>query len=209
MWTCRARSKCFVHAVAALPLTICASSFARASDSGFYFGMDLGVTQYPNNEAVHLPSDLLLTGSGSDLDNEDYAWAVAAGYRFNRYVAVEAGYMDLGETSGSLADEANAIPAVARFSLATSGPTLALVGTWPLGNWEPYLRVGILFADTDLSFSGSSATAPFSGRASERTEEMFGGIGLGYRVSEHWRARVELTFFNDAATATTGFTYRF
>lgn len=195
MSTSCARSKCFFYALVAVgPLTICAPSFAWAADSGFYVGADLGVAQYPDNE---------------DLDNEDHAWAVTAGYRFNRYVAVEAGYMDLGETSGFLADGATATPAVARFSFASSGPTLALVGTWPLGNWEPYVRVGVFFADTDLSFSGLSATAPFSGRTSDSTEEMFGGIGLGYRFSERWRARVELAFFDDAAAATVGVTYRF
>jgi hypothetical protein len=187
---------------------ICGSSLAMAADTGFYVGMDLGVAQYPNNEELRLPSDVLVTGSGSDLDNEDYAWAVTAGYRFNRYLAVEAGYMDFGEASGLLTSEATAIPA-AQFTSATSGPTLALVGAWPLGNWEPYLRVGVLFADTDLSFTGTNATAPFSGRVSDSTEEMFGGLGLAYRFSEHWRARVELTFFNDAATATAGLTYRF
>lgn len=209
MSTCRARSRRSAHAVAAFPLMICGSAGTWAADSGFYFGADLGVTQYPNNETVHLPTGVALTGSGSDLDNEDYAWAVTAGYSFNRYVAVEAGYIDFGETSGSLANEAIAAPAVARFSSATTGPTLALVGTLPLGKWEPYLRVGVFFADTDLSFSGNTAIAPFSGRVSDHSEEMFGGIGLAYRFNEHWRAKVELAFFNDAATATTGFTYRF
>jgi len=209
MSTSRAQSRCLLHAAAILPLTLCASSFAWAADSGFYVGADLGIAQFPNNEDLQLPSGVVLRGSGSNLDNEDYAWAVTAGYRFNPYVAVEAGYLDLGETSGLLADGTGATPAVARFSFATSGPTLALVGTWPLGSWEPYLRFGVFFADTDLSFSALSAAAPFSGRTSDSSEEVFGGIGLGYRFSERWRARVELAFFDDAATATVGFTYRF
>jgi len=208
MWINRARTRCLAHFAAALPLTICANSVAGAADSGFYVKADLGVAQYPNNEEVRLPSGVLLTGSGSDLDNEDYAWAVSAGYRFNRYIAVEAGFIDFGETSGLLSD-AIGTPASARFSLATSGPTLALVGTWPLGNWEPYLRLGVLFADTELSFSATSPSAPFSERVSDHTEEMFGGIGLAYRFSERWRGSIELSFFDDAAAATIGLTNRF
>jgi OOP family OmpA-OmpF porin len=182
---------------------------ALASDSGFYAGLDLGVSQYPNNEEVRAPSGLVVLGSGSSLDHEDTAWGVRAGYQLNPYFAVEAGYLDTGDSSGTLASNTPGNSARARFTLSSSGPTLAFVGKWPLGNWEPYLRLGVLFADTELSFRGTDGATVLAGTVSDSTEEVFGGLGIGYRFSERWRAQAELTFFDDVSTATVGFTYGF
>jgi OmpA-OmpF porin, OOP family len=186
-----------------------AAPAALASDTGFYVGLDLGVSQYPDNEEVRAPSGLVLLGSGSSLDHEDTAWGVRAGYQLNRYFAVEAGYLDTGESTGTLASNTPGSSARARFTLSSSGPTLAFVGKWPLGKWEPYLRLGVLFADTDLSFRGIDGTSALAGTVSESTEEMFGGLGIGYRFTERWHAQAEVTFFDDVSTATIGFTYRF
>jgi OmpA-OmpF porin, OOP family len=181
---------------------------ALASDTGFYVGLDLGVSQYPNNEEVRAVG-LVLSGSGSSLDHEDTAWGVRAGYQLNPYFAVEAGYLDTGDSSGTLASNTPGSSARARFTLSSSGPTLAFVGKWPLGKWEPYLRLGVLFADTELSFRGTDGTTVLAGTVSENTEEVFGGLGIGYRFTERWHAQAELTFFDDVSTATVGFTYRF
>ena len=178
---------------------------ALASDTGFYFGLDLGLSRYPNNQELTVPPGLVLISSGSHLDQEDTAWGVRAGYQLNSYFAVEAGYLDLGETSGTFASGSS----LSTFTLSGSGPTVALVGKWPLGNWEPYLRLGVFFADTDLSFRLTDGTTAIAGTTSDSTEEVFGGLGIGYRFSERWRAQVELTVFDDVSTATVGFTYRF
>ena len=122
-----------------------------------------------------------MLGSGSSLDHEDTAWGVRAGYQVNSYFAVEAGYIDLGESSGTLASGTPG--SSARFTLSGSGPTLALVGKWPLGKWEPYLRLGVLFADTELSFRGTDGVNVLAGTVSEGTEEVFGGLGIGYRFN--------------------------
>jgi Outer membrane protein beta-barrel domain len=201
----------FKSLVSSTTALILAAAFAPAlaSDTGFYVGLDLGLSQYPDNEALRLSPDLVLSGSGSSLNDEDTAWGVRAGYQLNPYFAVEAGYLDLGESSGTLVSGAPGGSAFSTFTLSAAGPTLAFVGKWPLGKWEPYLRLGVLFADTELSFRGTDGTTVLAGTVSDSTEEVFGGLGIAYRFNERWRARAELTFLDDVSTATVGLTYRF
>ena len=206
MQTLRRRFACWVRSMFVLIPAALSAPAVLASDTGFYVGLDLGLSQYPNNEEVRVAPDLVLLGSGSSLDHEDTAWGVRAGYQLNSYFAVEAGYIDLAraqELSQAVRGSS------ARFTLSGSGPTLALVGKWPLGSWEPYLRLGVFFADTELSFRGTDGTNVLAGTVSDSTEEVFGGLGIGYRFNEQWRAQAELTFFDDASTATVGFSYRF
>jgi OOP family OmpA-OmpF porin len=207
MHTLQWRFASLVRSMIVLIAAVLLAPAALASDTGFYVGLDLGLSQYPNNEEVRVAPDLVLLGSGSSLDYEDTAWGVRAGYQVNSYFAVEAGYIDLGESSGTLGGGTPG--SSARFTLSGSGPTLALVGKWPLGKWEPYLRLGVLFADTELSFRGTDGVNVLAGTVSDSTEEAFGGLGIGYRFNEQWRAQAELTFFEDASTATLGFSYRF
>ena len=101
------------------------------------------------------------------------------------------------------------VPAFASFNLSGSGITVAGVASWQFGNWEPYLRLGALFTETELTFSGANGPAAFNGRTTDRSTDPFAGLGLAYRFNEHWRGKAELTSFDDAATATIGFAYRF
>jgi OOP family OmpA-OmpF porin len=61
-----------------------AGAQTRAPDSGFYGGLGVG----------HSDSNL-----GSAIDSTDTAWKAFGGYQFNRYIAVEGGYIDLGKTA--------------------------------------------------------------------------------------------------------------
>ena len=125
-------------------------------------------------------------------DDEGTAWSVTAGYRINRYLAVEAGYVDLGTLSAT--HTVNFPPLFGggtldfHRELETSGPSLTVFGTLPLSaNWQLYARAGMLFADTDLktSISGNSATSSFDSDATSV------GAGAQYDWGGHWSARLE------------------
>ena len=205
----QAAGSCFCFVAFASIAALGTPSSAVAADERFYVGFDLGVSRFSKEEVVAVSPDLVLSTSGSAFDNDDVAWALTAGYRINERFAVEVGYLDLGESAGTLSGGTTAVPAFASFNLSGSGITVAGVASWQFGNWEPYLRLGALFAQTELTFSGANGPAAFSGRTSDRSTDPFGGLGLAYRFNEHWRGKVELTFFDDAATATIGFAYRF
>ncbi|HEV3008460.1 MAG TPA: outer membrane beta-barrel protein [Burkholderiales bacterium] len=68
-----------------------AAPAAAQDDSGLYLGGSLGYSQYKDScKMLIVPCD-----------GNDTAWRAFAGYQFNRYVALEAGFANLGEVTGS------------------------------------------------------------------------------------------------------------
>lgn len=175
-------------APACLGLSVAAA--AHGADSGFYLGADLGRSDYPANAKliVDLPSSTLTSGN---LRNHDLGWGITGGYRFNRYVAVEAGYVNLGTLSGPLANIAGASPATGQFDFSVRGATQAVVGILPFGDWEGYLKLGYFYSDVRLSYSGVSGAGPFNHNASVSDLSEWGGLGLRYRIGQHWQVQFE------------------
>jgi OOP family OmpA-OmpF porin len=125
-------------------------------------------------------------------DDEGTAWSVTAGYRINRYLAIEAGYVNLGTLSNTQTIDFPAVFGIPSLSfhreLETAGPSLTVFGTLPLSaNWQLYARAGMLFADTDLttSISGDSITSSVDSDATTL------GAGAQYDWGGHWSARLE------------------
>lgn len=126
-------------------------------------------------------------------DEEGAAWSVTAGYRINRYLAVEAGYVNLGTLSST---HTIGLPAIIgggtlNFSreLETDGPTLTAFGMLPLSDsWQLYARVGMLFADSDLKTAVDGGSAVASSFDSDATTL---GAGAQYDWGGHWSARLE------------------
>jgi OmpA-OmpF porin, OOP family len=180
----------FLNLVAPAFLGLSVTAAAYGADSGFYLGADLGRSDYPANArlVVDLPSSTLASGS---MRNPDLTWGIAGGYRFNRYVAVEGGYLDLGTLSGPLLNLKGASAATGHFDFSVRGATQAVVGILPFGNWEGYLKIGYLYSDVRLSYSGVSGARPFNYKASVSDLSEWGGLGLRYRLAEHWHVKVE------------------
>jgi hypothetical protein len=124
-------------------------------------------------------------------DDEGTAWSVTAGYRINRYLAVEASYVNLGTLS---ATDTLDFPLIGIGSLSfhreleTAGPALTAFGMLPLAaGWQLYARAGMLFADTDLttSINGNSNASSFDSDVTTL------GAGAQYDWGGHWSARLE------------------
>lgn len=125
-------------------------------------------------------------------DDEGTAWSVTAGYRVNRYLAVEASYVNLGTLE---ATDRIGLPAVVgggtltfHRELETAGPALTAFGMLPLSaSWQLYARAGILFADTDLTtgFNGNSGSTSFDSDVTTL------GAGAQYDWGGHWSARLQ------------------
>lgn len=126
-------------------------------------------------------------------DDEGTAWSVTAGYRVNRYLAVEASYVNLGTLE---ATRSIVLPLILgggtlgfHRELETSGPALAAFGILPLSDsWELYVRAGILFADSELTtaINGNSNKTSFDSEATTL------GAGAQFDWGGHWSARLEL-----------------
>lgn len=98
-------------AVAAL-LTAVAGPAAAQDDSGIYLGGSIGYSGFKDS-----CKDLIVP-----CEDHDTAWRAFAGYQFNRYVALEVGFANLGEVTGS-----------GIFNTGTPGSfTLAVEQAWDL-----------------------------------------------------------------------------
>jgi OmpA-like transmembrane domain len=189
----------FKRTVALAGLISCTTGAVAAAESGPYVAVDLGWAFSPQDVAWRISPVTELTGSG--LHDHDVAWALSAGYRFNRYLGLEAGFLDLGQLKGLVSDHSGATNAQAELSSSHKGETLALVGILPFGNWEAYMKAGVLFADTQIRANGAADAVTIEGTVSSRTTHSLVGAGLGYKLDAHWRAQIGLTGYYDVGSA--------
>ncbi len=108
-------------------------------------------------------------------EDTDTSWRVLGGYRFNRYVGVEATYVDWGEVTASTN--------TARVSAKQNSYGLAAVGTMPLGErFELFGKAGFLNTEQETT----------STRTVTRDEtELHYGLGVKYAFTRNWALRGE------------------
>lgn len=198
-----------------IAIATCART-AAADDSGWYIGAGLGDADYGKRGILHYDSETLDATAIDDSDDPlSSSISLAFGYRFNRYLSLEAGYAWNDSTEYALTDAAGA--RFGTYEFRTQGASLAVVGILPLGNWELLARAGVMYADTEGSLFTDAGTLE-----DERvhTAEALIAIGGAYNFTEHWQAKLDYAFVNDAGEPhetghadtkllTLGFTYRF
>jgi opacity protein-like surface antigen len=189
---------------------------AVADDNGFYVGAGVGGghVSIPTSKVTNTildgfdyygyPLDSLSTNSS----NTTIMWSAFVGYRFMKYVAVEAGYLDTGSTSYTLhgsttvfdtsLDQNVSVPIKANFDWGATGWPVSVLGIWPVNdNWEVFGRVGGYFGDVKgnyrLSLTDPNSGEVFSSKAhdSSSSSEFLYGAGVEGRFLENWAARLE------------------
>ena len=114
-----------------------AQTAQTGGDRGFYAGFGLGTT------------DSNLSGA---TDKRDTVWKGYGGYQLNRYLGVEAGYIDLGKTT---------IPGA---SFSSKALTAAAVGTMPLTpQFALFGKLGVATVETDVNSASDNNFDPTYG----------------------------------------------
>ena len=173
------------------------ASDAPADESGPYVSAGLGRAEMRDR-----------TGLGGaplvvDEDKDDSSWTLGVGLRFNRYIALDLGYVDLGEVDAYLSLPDRSLYS-GRRSVAVEGKTLALVGLLPIGHWEPYVKAGMLFAKRDSRFDGQLLGYSLTQRVEQDSEDPFYGAGLRYPAKEPFQIYLDVTYFDQVGGNTTG-----
>jgi len=211
---CWAR-KCSIGAFL-LTMMVSASEAAAERTAGLYVRASAVESSLDvDGMAPVLRKSILLTPPVEQFkDQRSTGWSIAAGWRFQRNFAVEAGFSDFGEkTLASSQDVEIYATNTTRSSTITvirgnthvdvTGFHFAIVGSVPLGNWEPYVKLGVLGVETTArsptvtTFSiwwGSGMGSTVTGGVNEvtaSTTEVLGAIGLSYAIADHYGINLE------------------
>lgn len=186
-----------------------------SAQEGPYFNLFYGVGQYDadQDDLNAIASSLIQTvGSNapsgtSDINDQDSMWGVQIGYRFNKWVAAEIGYVDLGKynytaqltstftANPDIPDGTYTYQSSARY--LSSGPTIAAVGLFPIGErFDVYGRAGLLFAETRFRVKYDIGPG-YSLENDAGTQEYFVGGGFAWNFSEDYNVRTDATYFLD------------
>ena len=141
---------------------------------GFYIGGGIGDYSSSVDEINSLDS---IDDAGIDFSDSDNAMKVFAGWHFNQFFAVQADYVDFGESSGAVT------PSVAGTS-DVQGIAPSIVGTLPLGPIELFARVGMMFYEVDLNLTGGRLV-------DESGEDLVYSAGIGIDVLDRLNLRLE------------------
>ena len=174
---------------------IAAAGTATATDSGFYATADAGIASFPAPKPQ--AGVIEPTFKVQDQQDRDFAWSFALGYHFNANIAIEAGFTNLGRNVTKLVAPAQPEPFVheGRISFGAKGKTLALLTHAPMGNWDPFLKLGLMYSVADLTLRGKIDDSGLS--LDERREEVRGFVGLGvrYAFSEEWAMSLGVDYY--------------
>lgn len=148
--------------------------------------------------------DLGFDDAASSFDKSDGMWRAFGGYRFNRYLAVEGAYTDLGR----FRQRATVLPAGSlQNETRIDGPEINVVGMIPI--WErlgAMVRVGAFNARVRSDFSASGSVQLIEGREQQRhrsTQAVY-GAGLFYNVTPRVAARLEYARYDKLGESLVG-----
>lgn len=156
-----------------------------------YFGVSVGQSK-TEVDANGVTSGVLpgVSAASSTKDEKDTAYKLFGGYQFNRNLAIEGGYFNLGNNrfnavtspAGTLAGETKA-----------QGLNLDLVGTLPLTERLSALaRIGAHHTWSKSSFSGTGAAAAVAGSSKRDDGGYKVGLGLQYELNPSMWLRGEI-----------------
>ena len=139
------------------------------------------------------------------------AWSASAGYLFNPYVGLEAGFVHAGElryiAAGTVTATGSAAKSTSLHAEVTShGPVLALVGRLPLlESLDLDLKVGAYDGHSEINDTLTLGSHSAPGGSEKNTVSLLGGVGVGVKVLDHLSVRLAYLHINHTGdTATTG-----
>lgn len=158
--------------VAAISWATCVPAAAQGAgfEAGFFVGAALGQARLTDW------CDPVAGATISACEDTDTGWKLVGGYRFSRYLAVEATYIDWGKVSGT----ANGISATAEQTSMGVG----VVGSLPINpQFSIFGSAGFLTTEQEIRRPGASFTR-------DDTEFHY-GLGVKYAFTANWAARAE------------------
>jgi OmpA-OmpF porin, OOP family len=189
-------------------LVLMAASTPRvaSAQSSWYVGGSAGQSRIDAStgeiESGFLIDDAF-TASGTTLDKSDTGWKAYAGWRFNQFLAAEAGYADLGKASFNttiVAAPSGTVPTPPFALQATAkarGVFLSALVHWPfLERYSVFAKAGVFRSEAEFTETIPSTGATRVSRTERHTDANF-GAGLQWQVLPAMSVRVEWERFQN------------
>lgn len=215
---------CAITALTASSFSLAQESLAQEqTQEGWYIGGNVGQSR-AHVDAQKIGNDVTPESfSTSYLDHNtiDSGYKLFAGYQFNSYFSLEGGYFDLGEHQFNFwSAPTGTVPAgQLNTNMKVRGINLDAVGYLPFTEkFSAFARVGVNYALTQDTFTGTGPVAGLGGKLSDRDTFGKAGVGLQYAFNDAWAMRLEgeryrvsngITDHNEIDLYSVGVVYRF
>lgn len=164
-----------------------ASTVAFAQNTGFYVGGGVGVSDTKFNSSDFSVGVATIRESK---DRTDTAWKLFGGYDFNKNLAIEAGYTDLGNPKYKYAGVGILAGLSAQATADQTAWFVAAKGTLPISQqFNLFGKLGV--TSNHLKVSMSASLPGFSGSASKTHTDALIGVGAEYLVTKNVGIRAE------------------
>jgi len=198
--------------VGGLCLATMQPSFSAEVQPGFYFGVGAGESSFDLEKSefdivtlsVLRSRQFFIISNASTFEDSDTSLSLFAGYQFNPFISVEAGYVDLGAAEYRSTATVNppgpiaSLPTTLNVDVESTGFTLAGLGRLPLGSaFDLHGRLGFFFSQTDLTVTGNTGPDTSS---ETRTLDSIGGfysVGGGFTFGQHWSLSLDWTRYDN------------
>lgn len=183
---------------------VMSSPFALADDSYWYGGASIGQSRAKIDDA-RTTARLQASGLPSSIvdDNRHLGYKFFGGYQFNKNLAIEAGYFDLGQFGYT----ATIVPPSTLVGTQTGkikikGLNLDVLGILPLNDqYSIFGRVGMNYAQAKDTFTSTGAAPAFANSNPSKNAINYKlGVGVQYDFTKAFglRAEAERYRINDA-----------
>ena len=191
---------------------------AGAAQLGIYAGIGYSMADKDSNRSDYEAEALAIYNAfgfspqttTASFDAKDSSYGFVVGWRLTEHIALEGGYMDLGDVTyrdrstglfGGTPPEENWAQNV---ETSTGGIALAALAILPLSyRWEIFLRGGVLISNSEESVFITDGVGSEKLRATQSGFDLLAGAGVSFSVAEIYNIRLEYGRVFDAGDSDT------
>lgn len=184
----------------------CTATAVQANEVSGYVTGSIGQAKAGKPKSVNdAQKDYKSIGGHTSTDRTDTAYKIAVGLKLNPYAAIEAQYVDLGDSSykGSIGQQ-GVWSLDEKINFKTSGLGVNLVGTLPLDDFTLFAKAGYHHLKTEgklkesFAVTGSGSTSE-SGNATIRKWTPSFGVGASYALTPTFSVVAEYERYKNVA----------
>lgn len=184
-----------------------AAAPAGAAPLGIYAGVSYAMVENDSARSAFAGEALRIYGlfdfqpdsTSASFDSEGSAYGFVVGWRLSPHLAIEGGYMDLGDVSFRdrsdgqfVTDPIEPASFVQNVEASTNGIALSALGILPLSyRWEVYGRGGFLISNSTENIFIATDIGQQKFRANGSGFNPVAGVGISFSVVEIYNLRLE------------------